>query len=294
MAVPNNTPSQAQQSSGPSHQTIYWYNYYYPYYSYYYPYSYGFPAYPPPKYYYEITRYAPPFAPPGKKQNPKMINFLYVFLAVIAILNIVTGGVLLFAAYDENHVHTVILTGYITDANTTSPLENVEITVSDQDLTVYSDANGTFEIPLATGVHSLVFEKEGYQKINSTVVVGKYLDNQMSVEMERGNGTRNQNLTSFQTIDDYIANLMVSSTLSVFVGCFALISALYIRKVKYRSMGIVAGVLGIFSLFILSGIALIFMIPAVLSAILGFAVVLMIYFSSDLFIFHSITTTGTN
>ncbi|MCX8173827.1 MAG: carboxypeptidase-like regulatory domain-containing protein [Thermoplasmata archaeon] len=291
MSSPNN-PQQPPTQQNP--QTIYGYNYYYPSYPYYqyYPYFYSYPAYPSPKYYYEITKYAPPFAPPGKKQNPQILKLAWVLIALLAAVNLVTGGFMLFAAYDENHEHTAILKGTITDANGTMPLADVKITVSGTNLSAHSDTNGSFELPVTTGVHCLVFEKPDYQTINGTVVVGKYLDNQLSVEMQKGNESQNQTLTSFQTIDDYIANLMVSSTLSVFTGGFALIGAFHIRRAKFRSMGIGSGVLGIFSLFILSGISLIFMVPAMISTILGFAILVTMYLSSEMFLSQPVTATG--
>ncbi|MEM3395959.1 MAG: carboxypeptidase-like regulatory domain-containing protein [Thermoplasmata archaeon] len=289
-----NNPQPPQVAPPQYPQIVYGYNYYYPYAYQYYPYSYYYPQYTSPKYYYEITRYSTPFAPPRRQQNPKWLLVVSILLLVIAAVNFIAGGILLYAAYDEHYEHSAILKGSISDTNTTSPIENVKITVSGSGLTLFSDQNGTFEIPLPTGVHSLIFEKEGYQTINGTVVVGKYLDNTLNLEMEQGNGTLNQTLTSFQTVDDYIANLMVSSTLSVFVGGFALISAIYIRKARYRSLGIVSGVLSIFSLLILSGISLIFMLPALISAIIGFIVLIIMYFSSEIFLSQPITTAGTN
>lgn len=295
MSMPNN-PQKSNPQQNP--QTSYGYNYYYPsYYSYphysyshYYPYAY--PAYPSPKYYYEITKYTSPFAPPGKRDKSGL-NLVWILLTVLAVVNIVSGGALLFAAYDELHENTVILTGNIIDSNTVEPLADVKITVSGVGVTVYS-TNGNFEIPLTTGVHCLVFEKPGYNTINGTVMVGKYLHNHITVEMKKGNENLNQTLTSFKTTDDYIANLMVSSTLSVFIGGFALISAMYIRKVLYRSLGIVSGVLGVFSLFVLSGIALIFMIPAAISTVIGFVVIGLMYPSSEIFLSQPESTTGTN
>ncbi|MEM4160667.1 MAG: carboxypeptidase regulatory-like domain-containing protein, partial [Thermoplasmata archaeon] len=268
----------------------YGYNYYWQYFQY----PYTFQYYPPPKYYYEIIGYAQPFAPPGKKQSLARIKVIWILLALIAATNLISGGFLLFAAYDENQEHAVILSGSVVDGHTLQPLKDVKITVLGRGLTVFTNADGSFQISLQTGSYSIVFEKVGYQIINGTVFAGKYLDNTILVEMEEGTGTQTRNFTSFQTFEDYIANLLVSGTLAVFVGAFAIGSVFQIRKVRYRSMGIVSGVLGIFSLFIFSGLSWIFMVPAIISTILGCAVLVLIYFSSELFISQAVATTGTD
>jgi hypothetical protein len=289
-ALPNNpeqqnSPSQSQSGGIYVPQYVYPGYYYSPYVVYY--------AYPPPKYYYETYKYTVPYFPGMYKPNPKYIKYSFLLLFVLAVVNLIAGGILLYGAYDDVFsMHTVSVSGEIV-ANSTV-LENVKITVLGENFTLYSDENGRFEVNLTTGNHEIIFEKSGYKRLNATLVVGRYLDNNVNVIMEEGEGNTSAALTQFTTMDDYIANLLVSGTMAVIIGCFALCTMYYLRAVKYRSLAIASATLGIFSIIVLSGLATVFMLFGIASIFVSLLIYYMVYHASDLFIQKSITTADTD
>ena len=238
-----------------------------------------------------MVKYSTPFVPAQRLPAHKFLLSAFAFLLILAILNLAAASMLFFAGYDESFKHTVILRGEITSSNMLQPLENVKISVEGENLTVYSDADGNFNLSLTTGAYNLTFDKPGYNKIHGTVVVGKYLDNHLTIQMEEGNGTTSKTLTEFATVDEYIANLMVSCTLSIFVGCFALLGAYYIRKGKYRSWGIASAALGLFSVIILSGLTTLFLVIGIICALISIIAFFLIFRCSEIFIQQCITTT---
>lgn len=281
----------------PTQNNYYYPNYQYPqYYSqYYYPY---YAPYPPPKYYYEITKYATPFAPEGRKQHPKVLALACFLVILLGGLNLITGFTILGLAYDESHYPEVTLEGSIVEASTSPstfvPISDVKITVVGTNLTTNSDGGGMFRISLPAGEYHLIFEKSGYATLNGAVVVGKYLDNHVNVEMKKGDNATEKILTSFGSFEDYMANMLASGTFGIFVGGFALISANYLRNLRYRSMGIVSGALGVLSIVFFGGLSVILLLVGVVSCILGLAVLLAIYLSSEMFLAQPETAASTN